>query len=101
MLDTPVTDEARPLAPAEQRTPTRIPLYDAAGEWVGTLREPNPHSDYVVMEKGGLFPHTLYIPRAAVGRADPGAWYLAVRRDQMVRQGWEHPPARTAHTVAQ
>lgn len=50
------------------------------------------HPDYVVVERGLLFPDDFYVPRAMV-RADGDRLGVAVASGELDRQGWEEPPA--------
>jgi hypothetical protein len=64
----------------------------ADGEKVGRIVETHP--DYVVVEKGLLFPTDHYVPVGAIaGIGEDGTVRLAVTRDEVVNQGWENPPA--------
>jgi hypothetical protein len=96
MSETQQDDHPQLPVPAAYRAAHRasagIALYDATGAWLGTLRELDPQHHYAVMEKGGHFPHDLYVPLEAVSRAEASAWYLAVRCEQIARQRWEQPP---------
>jgi hypothetical protein len=68
-------------------------VYDTTGEKVGTLRAYNPQGDYLLVEKGWLFPKDLYIPLAAVQGTDAtGDVHLGLRKDDLRDDRYAIPP---------
>ncbi len=52
--------------------------------------------DYLIVEKGIITLHDLYIPVAAVSSYAGGRIVLAVTQDEIPGKGWEQPPAAPA-----
>jgi len=48
--------------------------------------------DYLVVEKGWLFPTDYYVPVGAVGKVDDDAVYLALTKDEALHQQWDTVP---------
>ena len=68
-------------------------VYDTAGAKVGTLRAYYPQGDYLLVEKGWLFPKDLYIPLAAVqGTNATGTVHLGLRKDDLRDDRYAIPP---------
>lgn len=66
---------------------------DAGGEEVGEVLAVGSAALRVLF---GLFaPKELDVPAAAVARVEDGRVYLAVARDDVLRQGWPAAPAGT------
>jgi uncharacterized protein (TIGR02271 family) len=70
------------------------PIFDTAGEKVGSVSEHTVQGAYVVMHKGWLFPKDIYIPLSAVERADADGVYLRVYKDDISDQQTVTVPVR-------
>jgi len=58
-------------------------------------------ADYIVVEKGMLFPTDYYIPAGAVTNYDGEKAYLSLAKDEVLHQGWDRRPAGyTTETAA-
>jgi uncharacterized protein (TIGR02271 family) len=53
--------------------------------------------DYLVVEKGWLFPTDYYVPRTAINAYDGDKAYLAVTKDQALNQAWDVAPTTTTY----
>lgn len=67
-------------------------VYGADGDKIGTVSEYSTDSNYLVVQKGWLFPHDIYVPMSAVDRTDQDGIYLALTKDEVKNQNWENPP---------
>jgi uncharacterized protein (TIGR02271 family) len=76
------------------------PVFDAAGEKVGTVSEHNVQGGYLVVHKGWLFPKDLYVPLNVVERADADGVYVQVYKDDMSSRGWDNPPRSATYDNA-
>jgi hypothetical protein len=65
-------------------------VYDADGEKLGTVSDWQEKEDFLLVHKGRLFGHDLYIPRAAIDRSDATGIHLRVRKDEL--KGMNQPP---------
>ncbi|MGZ6391803.1 MAG: DUF2382 domain-containing protein [Ktedonobacterales bacterium] len=74
------------------------PVYDRAGEKVGTIDQPNPQGNMLVVKQGFLFTHDIYIPMSAVTRADPDGIMLNLTKDELKSERYATPIASTATT---
>ena len=50
------------------------------------------HPDYVVIQKGILFPDDLYVPRSAFTQGGGDDLVIRLTADDVTRQGWDVPP---------
>jgi uncharacterized protein (TIGR02271 family) len=73
-------------------------VYSADGEDLGDVQE--VRDGYLVVKKGMLFQHELYIPFSAITRVEPDSVHLQVTRDQVANQGWDQMPRRDAGASA-
>ena len=55
---------------------TGMPVYSATGKKVGTVSERGVQGGYLVVQKGGIFHQTLYVPLNAIRRGDEQGVYL-------------------------
>jgi len=55
--------------------------------------------DYLVVEKGWLFPKDFYVPRDAVTKFDGDAVYLGLTKDEALRQQWDAVPTASTAPV--
>jgi len=58
---------------------------------LGNAVTANP--DYVVVEKGFLFPTDYYIPTSAITNYDGDKAYLSLTKDEVLGQGWDQRPS--------
>lgn len=71
------------------------PGWDAYGsddQKIGTIRHVSP--SYLLIEKGIIFVHDLYVPAGAVASADAasGRVVLTMTKDEVEQRGWTEPP---------
>jgi hypothetical protein len=77
-------DVADTATGAENATyPAGASVYAADGEKLGTVSDRQDKGDFLLVHKGRLFGHDLYIPRAAIDRSDAAGVYLRVRKDEL------------------
>jgi uncharacterized protein (TIGR02271 family) len=77
------------------------PVYDSAGEKVGTAIDQSVQGGYLVVQKGLLFVKDVYIPVSAIAQVDNDGVYLNMLKDDLKRQNWENiPAAPTASTAS-
>lgn len=88
MENTPATDE--PLVAHSYLEGTAV--LDAQGEKVGVVGVPPMQGNYLVVEKGWLFTHTLYIPHAAIHAQDANGIYLNLTKEELQDERWKIPP---------
>jgi hypothetical protein len=67
-------------------------VYDADGEKLGDVVATHP--DYIVIEKGVIFPDDLYIPQGHA-RRDGDHLVVGMSASEVKRQGWDRPPSGT------
>jgi hypothetical protein len=65
--------------------------YGNDGQKIGSIYE--ARQEYVVVEKGLIFPKDIYVPTDAVERADANEQrvYLNVAKDDVESMGWDEP----------
>ncbi len=70
-------------------------IYTNDGERLGTAKQVT--ETYVVVEKGRIFKHDLYIPLTSFMEADETEHRgtLSVNHDEVDSMGWETPPGNT------
>lgn len=61
-------------------------VFDAAGEKVGIVAAHDRHADFVIVEKGWLFPKNCAVPRSAIARTDSTGVYLTLSKDDLLYQ---------------
>lgn len=71
-------------------------VYDVSGDKVGTLRSYDPQGDFLVVEKGLLFPHELYIPTSSVASGDANGIQLNLSKGELKDERYKTQPAMTA-----
>jgi len=49
--------------------------------------------EYMVVEKGFLFPTDYYIPTRAITQYDGETVHLGLTKDEVLHQGWDHRPS--------
>lgn len=77
--------------------PEGTELRSADDEKLGKVVSAN--RDFVVLEKGFVFPTDFYIPTSAVDRFDGETAYLGLTKDEVLHQGWDRRPSGWATTV--
>jgi len=80
--------------------PSGATVYDSAGDKVGTVAGYDSVSGYFLVEKGWLFVKDIYIPISAIARADEGAVYLSLLKDDLKEDRYSSPPNDENMTVA-
>ncbi len=71
-------------------------VYDASGDKVGTLSDFDAQGSYLVVEKGLLFPHELYIPASSVVSSDANGIQLNLSKADLKDELYKRQPAMTA-----
>lgn len=69
-------------------------VFGSDGEKLGSIMEVGP--DYLVVEKGLLFPTDYFVPNGAVAEVTPGRLTLNVTRDEALTSGWDRDPTARA-----
>lgn len=59
------------------------------GEKLGTVKDPT--GDHLVIEKGLIFKHDLYVPRSYIGGVGEECVTLTVPKDEVDSMGWNEP----------
>jgi uncharacterized protein (TIGR02271 family) len=71
------------------------PVFDAAGEKLGDVSQPDAGAGYLVVHKGFLFPKDIYVPANAIARKTTDGVFLKLDKRQIQDQGWDQPPTST------
>jgi hypothetical protein len=71
-------------------------VYDAEGEKLGAVSDRQEMDDFLLVHKGRLFGHDVYIPRAAIERSDATGVHLRVRKDELKGMNQTPLPEPTA-----
>jgi hypothetical protein len=71
-------------------------VYAADGEKLGTVSDRQDKDNFLLVHKGRLFGHDLYIPRAAIDRSDATGIHLRVRKDELKGMNQTPLPEPTA-----
>lgn len=69
-----------------------MPVYDEAGEMVGTVDAESLEHDYLTMRQGTMFPHDRYLPQQAIARVEPDGVYLKLSRRALRAKRYATPP---------
>jgi hypothetical protein len=83
--------EARDAFGANRSIPEGTELRSADDEKLGKVISAN--RDFVVLEKGFVFPTDFYIPTSAVDRFDGETAYLGLTKDEVLHQDWNRRPS--------
>lgn len=75
-------------------------VYDANGDKVGTLDQPPLRDGALVVQKGFLFTHDIYVPLAAISRTMSNGIYLNLTKDQLDSDRYKNPPRAGAAEMA-
>jgi uncharacterized protein (TIGR02271 family) len=86
--DQPQTSSEKGEVPIVSGTP----VFDAAGEKLGDVSEPDAGTGYLIVHKGFLFPKDIYVPESAIARKTTDGVFLNLDKRQIQDQGWSQPP---------
>ena len=75
-------------------------VFDANGDKVGTVRQYNPQTSYLVLEKGTLFKKDLYVPVSAINRTTTDGIQLSLFKDDLKADRFTAPPTADASDMA-
>ncbi len=75
-------------------------VYDANGDKVGTVRQYNPQTSYLVLEKGTLFKKDLYVPVSAINRTTRDGIQLNLFKDDLKADRFTAPPTSDVSDMA-
>lgn len=67
-------------------------VLDSQGEKVGVVSLPPTPGNSLVMEKGWVFTHMLYIPLSAIHAHDVNGIYLNLTKEELQDEQWKIPP---------
>ena len=67
-------------------------VYDANGDKVGTLSGFDPQGNFLIVEKGLLFPHELYIPASSVTSSDANGIQLTLSKAELKDERYKKQP---------
>jgi hypothetical protein len=59
------------------------PVYNVAGDKVGTVADVDPQNNGLIIQKGLFFPKDFTVPMSVVARADADGIYLNVSKDEV------------------
>jgi len=75
-------------------------VFDANGDKVGTVRQYNPQTSYLVLEKRTLFKKDLYVPVSAIDRTTTDGIRLSLFKDDLKADRFTAPPTADASDMA-
>lgn len=67
-------------------------VYDVHGKWVGIVGLRNTPGATLAVQKGRWFPKDVYLPAAAIARADDEGVHLRLSRADLQDRGYEYAP---------
>ncbi|HEY7122803.1 MAG TPA: DUF2171 domain-containing protein [Ktedonobacterales bacterium] len=67
-------------------------VYDSQGEKVGVVSLPTMQGNHLVVEKGWLFTHEIYIPLTSIRAQDANGIYLNLTKEELKDDQWKVPP---------
>jgi uncharacterized protein (TIGR02271 family) len=73
-------------------------VYGSDNEKIGDVSEVG--SNYLLIRKGWLFTHDIFIPLSSLARTEQDGVYLNVTKDQVEGLGWDQQPAQEATRAA-
>ena len=82
--------------PGPYRLVPGAPVYDAAGELVGTVDAATLEHEYLIVRQSTTFPHDLYLPPQAIARVEPDGVYLKPSRRVLRGKRYAAPPEAAA-----
>lgn len=71
-------------------------VYDMNGDKVGKVSALDPQGNYLVVEKGALFPHELYVPANSVASSDANGIQLNLSKSDLKDERYKTQPALSA-----
>lgn len=75
------------------------PVYDSVGDKLGSVGSASPDGNYLLVQKGIIFKHDVYVPLQSIARSDADGIYLNMTKDQALNQDWQNPPQMTTGTT--
>ncbi len=76
------------------------PVLDSQGEKIGVVGQPETLGNYLVVQKGWLFPDELYIPLNLIHAQDANGIYLNLSKEELQDDQWKVPPGGGAAVEA-
>lgn len=70
---------------------TGCDVYGSDGGHIGVVDEVG--DDYILVQKGLIFVHDLFIPVSAIDRVEGASLYLQIPKKDVETRGWDQPPA--------
>lgn len=70
-------------------------VYGSDGGHIGSVNEVG--DDYILVQKGIIFVHDLFIPVSAIERVEGDSVYLQITKGDVENRGWDQPPASYEH----
>jgi len=70
-------------------------VYGSDGSHIGSVNEVG--EDYILVQKGLIFVHDLFIPVSAIERVEGESVYLQITKRDVETRGWDQPPASYEH----
>ena len=74
-------------------------VFDSNGDEIGDVYEVGPN--YIMVEKGWLFPSNIYIPTSAISSVQPDRVQLNLAKDAIGSRDWTAPPGTQRGDVEQ
>lgn len=68
------------------------PVFDVANENVGKVSAQDAQAGCLVIQKGWLFPHELYVPFRFIASQDANGVYLNLSKNELKEDRWQVPP---------
>lgn len=75
-----------------QRFVEGTPVYDAAGDKIGSLQQYDAQGGYLLVQKGLIFHRDVYIPTNAVTRTDSDGIFINAYKDDLKDDRYAYPP---------
>ncbi len=97
MDNTPIPDDQQPV---DYSYTEGTAVYDAEGQKVGVVGQPETQGYYLVVQKGWLFTYEVYVPITAIHAQDVNGIYLNLTKDQLQDDQWKVPPGGGAAVEA-
>ena len=94
-----MSDRTKQSSAGRGRLVPGAPVYDAAGEMVGTVDAESLERVELIVRQSGMFPHDLYVPLKAITRMEPDGVYLNLSRRALRGKRYASPP-RAEHASA-
>lgn len=98
-MDTHAANENLTPEPMDAQVTQGTPIYGANDDKVGVVGEELGRHNYLIAQKGWIFPKDLYIPLSAIRSAGPDGVYLNLTKDELQNDRYQQPPAETARTA--